>query len=118
MSLRMFALVSLVLFGAFAVFGCGARDEGGTVSENELTAELVLQPATVVALPTATAEPTATPEPTAVVEPTVESRSVNIPNRGYNSYGGSGCADYDVRFLGLPLTALRDLAPRDGRPDA
>ena len=87
MRFRSFVLVALVLFGAFTVVGCGARGEGGAVSENELTAELVLQPATVVALPTAIVEPTATPEPTAVVEPTVESRSVNIPNRGYNSYG-------------------------------
>ena len=34
MSLRLFALVALVLFGAVAVVGCGLRDEGGGVSEN------------------------------------------------------------------------------------
>ncbi len=75
MCFRWFALVAVVVFSAGAVLGCGVRDEG-----DGATAELVV-------LPTATAEATATPEPTAVVVPTAENRSVNIANRGYNSYG-------------------------------
>ncbi len=92
MSLRLFALVALVLFGAVAVVGCGLRDEGGGVSENVLTAELVVPPGSQVTVepPTATVAPTATTE---VVEEVAresgeeEAARVNVPNRGYNSYG-------------------------------
>ena len=93
MSFRSFALVALVLFGAVAVVGCGVRDEGGVVSENVLTAELVVPPGSqeTVEPPTATVAPTATTE---VVEEVVgesgeeqEPARVNVPNRGYNSYG-------------------------------
>ena len=93
MSFRSFALVALVLFGAVAVIGCGLRDEGGGVSENVLTAELVVPPGSQVTVepPTATVPPTATTE---VVEEVAgksgeedEPARVNVPNRGYNSYG-------------------------------
>ena len=89
MSLRMFILVPLVLFGAVAVVGCGLRDEGEAVSENVLTPELVVPPASQVTVepPTATiAEP---PSATAKViqEAVEEPARVNVPNRGYNSYG-------------------------------
>ena len=98
MSFRLFALVALVLFGAFVVFGCGVGDEGDAVDENVLTAELVVPPASQeLAAPTATAAPptatsvppTATMEVAAEseVEPVVEKVRVNVPNRGYNSYG-------------------------------
>ena len=79
MSLRMFALAALLLFGAVSVAGCGVRDDGDTVSENVLTAELVVPPASQATVEASTA--------TVAVEPTVERRRVNIPNRGYNSYG-------------------------------
>lgn len=93
MPFRSFALVALVLFGAVAVVGCGLRDEGGGVSENVLTAELVVPPASQVTVepPTATLSPTAKTE---VVEEVAgksgeekEPARVNVPNRGYNSYG-------------------------------
>ena len=93
MSLRMFVLVALVLFSAVAMIGCGLRDEGGAVSENALTAELVVPPASQVTVepPTATVARTATTE---VVEEVAresgeekEPARVNVPNRGYNSYG-------------------------------
>ncbi|MXX91890.1 MAG: hypothetical protein F4Y63_00355 [Chloroflexi bacterium] len=93
MSFRSFALVALVLFGAVAVIGCGLRDEGDAVSENVLTAELVVPPASQVTVeaPTATVVATATTE---VVEEVAgdsgeeeEPARVNVPNRGYNSYG-------------------------------
>lgn len=91
MSFRSFALVTLVLFGA--VVGCGLRDDGGAVSENVLTAELVVPPDSQVTVepPTATVAPTATTE---VVEEVArelgeekEPARANVPNRGYNSYG-------------------------------
>ncbi len=44
MSLRLFALVVLVLLSALAVVGCGVREEGEAVTENVLTAELVVPP--------------------------------------------------------------------------
>ena len=93
MSLRPFVLVVPVLIGAFAVVGCGVRDEGEVVSENVLTAELVVPPAAQVTVepPTATVAPTAT---TKVVEEVAGESAegndlvrVNVPNRGYNSYG-------------------------------
>ncbi len=92
MSLRMFVLLALVLFGAFAVVGCGLRDEGNAASENVLTAELVVPPASQVTVepPTATVAPTSTTE---VVEEVSresgeeEASRVNVANRGYNSYG-------------------------------
>jgi len=88
----MFVLVALVLFSAVAVVGCGLRDEDGAVSENVLTAELVVPPGSQVTVepPTATVPPTATTE---VVEEVSgksgeeEPARVNVPNRGYNSYG-------------------------------
>ena len=74
MSFRSFALAALVLLSAFSVVGCGIRDDDGAVSENVLTAELVVPPASQeLAAPTATAA--------------VEKVRVNVPNRGYNSYG-------------------------------
>ena len=88
MSLRLFALAALILFGAFAVVGCGVRDEGETVTENVLTAELVVPPASQVTVepPTATVAPTATAD--LVEDPGGdEPARVNVPNRGYNSYG-------------------------------
>ena len=45
MSFRSFALAALVLLSAFSVVGCGIRDDDGAVSENVLTAELVVPPA-------------------------------------------------------------------------
>ena len=98
MSFRSFALAALVLLGAFSVVGCGIRDDDGAVSENVLTAELVVPPASQeLAAPTATAmPPTATSvPPTATVEVAAESEvetavekaRVNVPNRGYNSLG-------------------------------
>lgn len=90
MSLRLFALAALVLFGAFAVVGCGVRDEGETVTENVLTAELVVPPASQVTVepPTATVAPTATTEEVAGESGEEEEPArVNVPNRGYNSYG-------------------------------
>lgn len=95
MSLRLFALAALVLFGAFAVVGCGVRDEGETVTENVLTAELVVPPASQVTAepPTATVAPPPTKAPMATAEVVEESSGddeparVNVPNRGYNSYG-------------------------------
>ena len=91
MSFRSFALVALVLFGAAAVVGCGLRDEGGAVSENVLTAELVVPPASQVTVEPPTVAPTAKTE---VVEEVAresgeedEPARVNVPNRGYNSYG-------------------------------
>ena len=98
MSFRSFALAALVLLSAFSVVGCGIRDDDGAVSENVLTAELVVPPASQeLAAPTATAAPpTATSVPPAAtmevaaeseVEPVVEKVRVNVPNRGYNSYG-------------------------------
>ena len=89
-----------------------------------LTAELVVPPGSQVTVepPTATVAPTATTEvieEVAEVSGEEEERArVNVPNRGYNSYGDAGCSDHDVRFFGLFVTALRDLAPRDGCPDA
>lgn len=90
MSLRFFALSVLVLFGAVAVVGCGVRDEGGVVSENVLTAELVVPPASQVTVepPTATVAPTATTEEVSGESGEEEEPArVNVPNRGYNSYG-------------------------------
>ena len=98
MYFRLFALATLVSFSAFAVVGCGIRDDDGAVSENVLTAELVVPPASQeLAAPTATAmPPTATSvPPTATVEvaakseveTAVEKVRVNVPNRGYNSFG-------------------------------
>ena len=93
MSLRVFALVALVLFCAFAVVGCGVRDEGGAVGENVLTAELVVPPDSQVTVeaPTATVVPTATTEVVEVVAGESGGKDrparVNVPNRGYNSYG-------------------------------
>ncbi len=98
MSFRLFALAALVLFSAFAVFGCGVGEDGDAVSENALTAELVVPPASQESAdPTATAVPptaTAVP-PTATMEVAVESKietavektRVNVANRGYNSLG-------------------------------
>ncbi len=98
MSSRLFALAALVLFGAFVVVGCGVRDDGGVVSENVLTAELVVPPGSQVTVepPTATVAPTATKVPMATTESVgkvveesdgEEPARVNVPNRGYNSYG-------------------------------
>ena len=98
MSFRLFALAALVLLSAFAVFGCGVGEDGEAVSDNVLTAELVVPPASQeLAAPTATAmPPTATSvPPTATVEVAAESEvetavekvRVNVPNRGYNSFG-------------------------------
>ena len=98
MSFRFFAVVVLVVFGAFGFVGCGVRDEGGAVGENALTAELVVPPPSQVTVepPTATVAPTAMGAPTAtseavegVVEASEDERPtrVNVPNRGYNSYG-------------------------------
>ncbi len=90
MSSRLFALVVLVLFGAFVVVSCGVRDEGEAVTENVLTAELVVPSSSQVTVEpsTATPEPTATPvPPTATAEPTPEKSQVNISNRGYNLMG-------------------------------
>ena len=91
MSFRSFALVALVLFGAVAVLGCGVRDEGGAVSENVLTAELVVPPGSQVTVepPTATVPPTATTE---VVEEVA----------GKSGGGGTGsgeCAESGVQLL-------------------
>ena len=98
MSFRSFALAALVLLSAFSVVGCGIRDDDGAVSENVLTAELVVPPASQeLAAPAATAmPPTATSvPPTATmavaaeskIETAVEKVRVNVPNRGYNSFG-------------------------------
>ena len=89
MTLRSFATVALALFGAFVFIGCGLRDEGEAVSENALSPELVVPPASQVTVepPAATiAEP---PSATAKViqEAAEEPARVNVPNRGYNSYG-------------------------------
>ena len=76
MSFRSFALAALVLLSAFSVVGCGIRDDDGAVSENVLTAELVVPPASQeLAAPTATAmPPTATSvPPTATMEVAAES---------------------------------------------
>ena len=90
MSLRSFALVALVLFGAVAFVGCGVRDGDGAVRENALTAELVVPPGSQVTVepPTATVAPTATTEVVAGDSAEEEEPArVNVPNRGYNSYG-------------------------------
>ena len=93
MSFRSFALVALVLFGAVAVVGCGVRDRDGAVSENVLTVELVVPPGSQVTVepPAATVAPTATNEvPEEVSGKSGEEEEparVNVPNRGYNSYG-------------------------------
>ena len=93
MSFRLFALAALVVFGAVAVIGCGMRDEGDAVSENVLTAELVVPPASQVTVEapatvalTATKVPVAT-SASAAEETDDEPAGVNVPNRGYNSYG-------------------------------
>ena len=90
MSLRVFVLAALVLFGAVAVVGCGVRDGDGAVGESVLTAELVVPPASQVTVesPTATVAPTATAEMVEGVAGEDDgSARVNVPNRGYNSYG-------------------------------
>ena len=98
MCFRFFAVAVLVLFGAFAVVGCGVRDEGDAVGESVLTAELVVPPPSqvTVAPPTASVALTVAEVPTAtaglsekvVEEPEDdEPMRVNVPNRGYNSYG-------------------------------
>ena len=98
MSFRLFTLAALISFSAVALLACGVGDEGDAVDENVLTAELVVPPASQeLAAPTATAmPPTATSvPPTATVEVAAESEvetavekvRVNVPNRGYNSYG-------------------------------
>ncbi len=90
MLFRSVTVVGLVLLGAVVLVGCGVQNEGGS-SGSSLTAELVVPPDSQTVVEAATAVPTATPVPTATVEvaeEVVEKQSqVNVPNRGYNSFG-------------------------------
>ncbi len=93
MLFRSVTVVGLVLLGAVVLVGCGVRNEGGA-SGSSLTAELVVPPDSQTVVE-ATAVPTSTQVPTATVvvadkaaQDVVEKQaSVNVPNRGYNSFG-------------------------------
>ncbi len=93
MLFRSVTVVGLVLLGTFVLVGCGVQNEGGS-SGSSLTAELVVPPDSQTVVES-TAVPTSTQVPTATVvvadkaaQDVVEKQaSVNVPNRGYNSFG-------------------------------